>query len=92
MPINKLRSALPALIGRTIQHVVFNDNGNGFMQLFLHFTDGTHYEIYGNYVNGARNCDQGGLEIHGAHGFIPEKGRLEVRDAQTAIVLERPPA
>lgn len=92
MPMNKLRHALPEIIGRTIEHVVFNDNGDGFMQVFLHFTDGTYYEFYGRYINGTRHVDTGRLELHGLYGYIPTKGRLEVLDAKTVRVLERPPA
>lgn len=89
MPMNKLRSALPDLIGRTIKHLVFNENGN-FSQIFLHFTDGTYYEFYGPHLNGIRHLDKGGLELHRAYGYIAEKGRLEVVDAETTIVLQRP--
>lgn len=90
MTINKLRSALPDLIGRTIKHLVFNDNGEGFTQIFLHFTDGTYYEFYGTHLCGMRHLDKGGLELHRAHGYIAKMGRLEIIDAKTAIVLVRP--
>jgi hypothetical protein len=89
MPINKLRSALPDVIGRTIKHIVFNDNEN-FSQVFLHFTDGTYYEFYGSAINGIRHLDKGDLQLHRASGYIPLKGRLEVVDSETTIVHQRP--
>jgi hypothetical protein len=92
MSLNKLRSALPDLIGRTIQHLVFNDHGDGRTQLFLHFTDGTYYEFYGTSLSGLRHLDKGGMEMHRASSFIPKDGRLEIIDAETSVVVERPPA
>jgi hypothetical protein len=89
MPINKLRSALPDVIGRTIQHIVFSDHEN-FAQVFLYFTDGTYYEFYGPAINGIRHLDRGRMELHREGAYIPAKGRLEVVDTETTIVHTRP--
>ena len=89
MCLRKLQSALPDLIGRTIKHVVVCAH-EGRTQVFLYFTDGTYYELYGNSVCGIRHLDVGGLEITRANGYIPVNGRLDVIDANTASLVQRP--
>ncbi len=91
MTMNKLRSALPDLIGRTIEHLVVNDHGAGDRQIFLFFTDGTYYEFYGTHLSGIRHLDKGGLEIPRQNGRIPVNGRLEIIDAEISELFERPP-
>ena len=90
MCLRKLQSALPDLIGRTIKHVVVCAHEDQYTQIFLHFTDGTYYELYGATVCGIRHLDVGGLEITRANGYIPVNGRLDVIDANTASLVQRP--
>jgi hypothetical protein len=60
--VKKLTSALPAIIGKTIAHVVMAGHTDGRSQLFLIFTDDTHYEFYAvDTLSGARGVDRGGL-------------------------------
>ena len=89
MCLRELQSALPDLIGRTIKHVVVSVHER-HTQVFLHFTDGTYYELYGNSVCGIRHLNVGGLEITRASGYIPVNGRLDVIDANTASLVQRP--
>lgn len=92
MCVRKLQSALPDLIGRTIKHVVVCAHEDFRSQVFLYFTDGTYYELYGSSLCGIRHLDVGGLEVSSPHGYIPVNGRLEVIDANHATFVERPAA
>lgn len=52
--VAKLASALPEALGKTIAHIVVTEH-QGRFQLVLVFTDGTHYEFYGEgWLSGAR--------------------------------------
>ena len=88
MCLNKLQSALPDLIGRTIKHIVVNEHGDARAQLFLHFTDGTYYEFYGTSMCGIRHLDVGGLEVPRAGCHIPAVGRLEILDSERSVRIE----
>lgn len=58
-----MNPAIRQIIGRTIDAVIIseaNQQGAGD-QIFLVFTDGTYYEIYGN-LHGVGGVDQGGFE------------------------------
>jgi hypothetical protein len=91
MPLRKLQSVLPSLIGRTIQHIAVRQNDYGFNQLLLFFTDGTHYEFYASAsICGARQVHVGGPEVWRQNGYIPTRGMLEVFDQKTATITERP--
>ncbi len=90
MCLNKLQSALPDLIGRTIKHIVVNEHGDAYTQVFLHFTDGTYYEFYGTSMCGIRHLDIGGLEVARASGHIPANGRLEILDSERSVRFEPP--
>jgi hypothetical protein len=92
MCVRKLQSALPDLIGRTIKHVVYCAHDDYHNQIFLYFTDGTYYELYGDSLCGIRHLGVGGLEVSRPQGFIPVNGRLEVLDANHSSFVERPPA
>lgn len=59
----KIGGALPAILGKTVPHVVLASHANGRSQLFLVFADETHYEFHSHgYLSGARCVDRGGLE------------------------------
>jgi hypothetical protein len=57
----KVKTAFKEIVGKTIESVIISeDNTKGAQrQIFLVFTDGTYYEIYGN-LNGAGGLDSGG--------------------------------
>jgi hypothetical protein len=89
MPLNKMKRALPEIIGRTIKHVGVA-KGDDFMRVILFFTDGTHYEFYGCPFNGARHVEVGDItfmQIPPIHGY----DRLIVLDRETATITERIP-
>jgi hypothetical protein len=83
------------MIGKTITAVIirecFDQSPN--YQLLLVFADGTYFEIYGNEFCTAHNLSKGDAQaaLKYADGFggmvyqvdrnTPERGRLEVRDA-----------
>ena len=57
--VDKLRTALPGIAGKTIHRTVVIWRGEQW-QIFLFFTDGTHYELYGRgEMNGARSVGRG---------------------------------
>lgn len=59
----KLRGALPEIIGKTIAHVMIAERSRGHSQLFLIFSDETHYEFYGlDSMSGIRGVYPGGLD------------------------------
>ncbi|MBK5189529.1 MAG: hypothetical protein JJD97_14900 [Gemmatimonadaceae bacterium] len=92
MSLRKLQCALPDLIGRTIEHIVVKELPDNRTQLFLFFTDGTHYEFYGGWLDGTRHLDVGGLEISRNGGAGTTCATLEVLDSKTTTLTERPPA
>jgi hypothetical protein len=57
----KVKTAIRGIVGKTIESVIVSEsNKEGpHKQIFLVFTDGTYYEIYGN-MNGAAGIDPGG--------------------------------
>lgn len=82
----KLEPALAGIIGKAIEGVIIADHPNGFFQVFLTFTDGTHYEFYGDgQINGARKYDQGG--ISSVRKFI-QNPVVDVSGPITSIVIE----
>ena len=87
--LDKLKGALPEIIGRTIKHVAVSQ-GNDFMRVLLFFTDGTHYEFYGPVFNGARHVEVGDI---GLMQTPPLRGydRLIVLDEKTVRLTERAP-
>jgi hypothetical protein len=57
----------------------------------LFFVDGTYYEFYvGASICGIRHLDVEGIEAMGPSDYIPVKGMLDVRDRNTATIVERP--
>jgi hypothetical protein len=53
---------LPALVGKTIAHIVLKEGSSPTGQLFLVFTDGTYYEFYSeSSIDGTTSFDGGGL-------------------------------
>jgi hypothetical protein len=87
----KLQSALPALIGRTIERITVRQHDRDHTQLFLFFADGTYYEFYmWSTVSGIRHLDVGGIEAMGPLDYIPTGGMLDVLSGKTAIIVERP--
>jgi hypothetical protein len=90
MSLRKMQSALPDLIGRTIKHVVVSEHADHHTQVYLFFTDGTYYEFYGNWINGIRHLDHGGIEMARKSGVIPEIGMLEVLSESETRIVERP--
>jgi hypothetical protein len=87
--LDKMKGALPEIIGRTIKHVGVAE-GDDFMQVILFFTDGTHYEFYGAPFNGARHVSVGDItfmQTPPIHGY----DRLIVLDQETATVTDRLP-
>jgi hypothetical protein len=53
---------LPDLIGKTIVHVVMKEGTGPFAQLFLVFSDDTHYEFYSTEsISGGGRLYSGGL-------------------------------
>ena len=91
MSMGKLQRHLPALIGRTIKHIVVREYGDNRSQLFLYFTDGTYYEFYGGWLNGCGGVDVGGIECRNGSGYNPDFEMLEVVDANTTRYTGRPP-
>ncbi len=62
--VDKLHTALQGVIGRAIAGVVIAEHEAERFQLFLAFTDGTHYEFYGaGDLNGARKIDHGDIRM-----------------------------
>ena len=62
MDVRKLTAALPGILGKTIAHIVLTARIGDRSQLFLVFTDETHYEFYAiDTLSGARGVDRGGL-------------------------------
>lgn len=60
MDIDKLATGLSGAIGRTLKRVFLVQRDREEFQLFLVFTDGTHYELYGaGALSGARGVDRG---------------------------------
>jgi len=58
--IDKLDTALQEIIGKTLDGVVVTENTHARFQIFLLFTDGTHYEFYGaGDIDGARSASKG---------------------------------
>ena len=67
-----LRDALPEIIDRTIAHVGIIAQTSGDSQLFLSFSDETHYQLYdidsmsgarGTYAGGRRCSTSGALRV-----------------------------
>jgi hypothetical protein len=87
--LEKMKGALPEIIGRTIKHVAVSE-GDEFMRVLLFFTDGTHYEFYGPPFNGARHVEDGDVAFMQTP---PLRGydRLIVLDRKTASLTERLP-
>lgn len=55
MNMDKLATGLSGAIGRTLRRVFLVARDREEFQLFLIFTDGTHYELYGTgAISGAR--------------------------------------
>lgn len=75
-----IKIAIEDIIGKTIKHVVVKESDSApTAQVFLIFTDDTHYELYSSngIIRGAGSVDPGGLEW--VRAYLPEK----------KIVLER---
>jgi hypothetical protein len=87
--LDKMKGALPEIIGRTIKHVGVSQ-GDEFMQVTLFFTDGTHYEFYGPSFNSARHVEVGDISFMQTP---PIKGydRLLVLDRETVKLTMRLP-
>ena len=63
MDINKLSRSLSAVIGKTIERVLLVSRAHGRVEMYFCFTDGTHYEFYGDgSLSGARTIDREGVE------------------------------
>ena len=59
MSLSKLQDALPQLVGRTIERTLVSEHPDGRFQVYLIFTDGTAYELYGqDSINGERRLDR----------------------------------
>jgi hypothetical protein len=56
-----VKSEIKGIVGKTIESVIVSayNKAGPQNQIFLIFTDGTYYEIYGN-LNGAGGIDSGG--------------------------------
>lgn len=89
MSMDKLRTALPELIGRTLKHIVVSEHEDERTQLFLYFDDGIYYEFYGGRLYGIRHLDVGDLMTSQVGDYIPTTGRLEILDAKRTMVIER---
>jgi hypothetical protein len=87
--LDKMKGALPEIIGRTIQHVGVAE-GDHSMHVILFFTDGTHYEFYGGTFNGARHVTVGSIAFMQTPP-IEGYDRLIVLDRETATITERIP-
>ena len=60
MDFRKLSTGLRGTIGKTISNVAMVQHSGGQFRLFLVFTDGTHYELYGDgFLSGARSVEPG---------------------------------
>ncbi len=58
MSMQKIHDALVDAIGKTLDRVFVAERGNERCQLYLVFSDGTSYELYGNSsLNGARHVE-----------------------------------
>jgi len=54
--------AIRKLVGKRISGIVVakHDDEPPKYQVFLTFDDGTHYELYGDEINGCNDIDRGG--------------------------------
>jgi hypothetical protein len=81
MDVLKLTNAMPGIVGKTVERVVLVRRPHWQFQMYLCFTDGTHYEFYGDgSLSGAREVHPGGGVYLG--GLLREDalaGRIEVR-------------
>lgn len=89
MPLEKLQVALPEMIGRTIKHIGVGKSEN-FMNVYLEFADGTHYEFYGRDFNGARHVSTGTIDFMNGPP-IAGVDRLYVLDRDTSTLRPRLP-
>jgi hypothetical protein len=75
-----MKEGLKQIIGKTIKAVLVNQERG---QLYLIFTDDTHFELYGwpqKHVNWARAVDRGGID----KAIMPgeEKNTVVIRDIE----------
>lgn len=63
MSLMRLASGLPGVLGKTVAGTFLAEYARGRFRVILTFTDGTHYEVYGEgTVNGSRAVESGGTE------------------------------
>lgn len=84
MSFPKLQTALPALVGKTIERTLVAEHQDGRFQVYLIFTDGTAYEFYGrDGINGARRLDRATLSQ--ICGWMPRESRVLVAPDRRAV-------
>lgn len=63
MSLMRLASALPGVLGKTVAGAFLAEYARGRFRVILTFTDGTHYELYGEgTLNGSRAVERGGTD------------------------------
>jgi hypothetical protein len=69
----KRKDPLEQLIGKTISHVVAKEGTSPRKQVFLVFSDGTYYELFGDQFGGASAIDTGTVEDVRKYMTPPQK-------------------
>lgn len=63
MGFAKIAAGLPGVLGKTIAGAFLVEYARGHFRVILTFTDGTHYELYGDgTVSGSRSIEDGGTD------------------------------
>ena len=90
MDILRLTHSLPGILGKTVERVVLVRRPHWTFQLYLCFTDGTHYELYGDgSLSGGREVHAGGGDhLDGLLAEEAKAGNIEVR----TVCAPPPPA
>lgn len=84
-----MQGALPEIIGRTIKHVGVGKSQD-FMNVYMEFTDFTHYEFYGRDFNGARHVSNGTIDFMNGPATAGIE-RLYILDRDTSMLRLRLP-
>ena len=71
--MQKRKDPLEQLIGKTISHVVAKEGTSPRKQVFLVFSDGTYYELFGDQFGGASAIDTGTVEDVRKYMTPPQK-------------------
>ena len=82
-----MRDAIRKIVGKRVAGVVVKEAGRSpRTQVFLVFSDGTFYELYGD-IAGAGGLDSGGIEA--VRRYLQSEDRRIVIDEFAADVMEQ---